>query len=346
MEDPRLDKQILVTGGTGFLGSYLLRYLFRNGYTRIRALKRPNSPLDLVAPIQGKVEWVDCDLMEAASLEDAMAGVDQLYHCAAMISFYPSDRWNMLRTNVEGTANVVNSALSQGVGRMVHVSSVAALGRVKNKKIVTEAAKWERSKLNSSYSLSKYLSENEVWRGMAEGLPAAIVNPSIILGSGFWQGGGPQSFFRLAGKGFPFYPVGTNGFVDVRDVARFMILLMESSITGERYILNSDNWSYQNLLTSIARVQQQRPPRIKVTPLVQQVAWRLEWIRQKLTGARPVVTRETARTAANTFHYVNKKSIEAFNFEYIPLVETIRQTSLQYLEAKENNLVPKLLELV
>ena len=344
--DQKLNKSILVTGGTGFLGSYLLRYLTRNGYTRIKALKRPNSPMDLVAPVSNRIEWVECDLLDVPYLEDVMEGVDQLYHCAAMISFYPSERKRMLRTNVEGTANVVNAALNQGVGRMVHVSSIAALGRIKNKKIVTEQAKWERSKLNTTYSLSKYLSENEVWRGIAEGLTAAIVNPSIILGSGFWHGGGPQAFFRLAGRGFPYYPIGTNGFVDVRDVARFMILLMESDIAGERYILNSDNWTYQNLLTSIARAQGQKPPKIKVTPLIQQVAWRLEWIRQKLTGARPVITRETARTASSSFHYVNQKSREAFDFEYLPLIDTISQTSLKYLEAKENDLQPKLLELI
>ncbi len=338
------DKNILVTGGTGFLGSYLLRSLIQKGHTKIRALKRRDSPMDLVRPVAHQIEWLEYDLLDAAYLCDALQGVHQVYHCAAMVSFYVRDRKQMFRTNVEGTANIVDASLSCGIEKLVHVSSVAAIGRAKNQKTISEATKWERSKLNTYYGISKYLAENEVWRGMVEGLNVAVVNPAIILGSGFWKGG-PQEFFKLAGKAFPFYPTGSNGFVDVRDVAQFMILLMESDIHGERFILSGETWSYRNLLTNISKFMNKRPPTIKVSPFIQQVAWRLEWLRQTFAGAHPIITKETALTAANSFHYLNNKSLRTFDFEYTPIIETVRQTSLQFLEAQNEGMQPKFLEL-
>lgn len=328
------DKQILVTGGTGFLGSYLLRYLVREGYTRIRATRRKHSRMDLVAEVADRVEWVETDVLDTLGLEDAMQDVAQVYHGAAIVSFDPRDVDEMRRINVDGTANVVNAALHANVEKLVHVSSIAAIGRTKQSKIITEKTKWERSKLNSEYGISKYLAEQEVWRGAAEGLNIAIVNPSVILGSGRWDEG-PLKFFKLVHRQYPFYTTGTSGFVDVRDVARFMLLLMESDISRERFILNAENLTFQTLMNEIAQQLGKKPPSIKVTPFTQQVVWRLEWLRSRLFGAKPLITREVAQRATASLFYENDKSLSVFDFEYTPIRQTIAETAAQFSEAAQ-----------
>lgn len=326
------DKQILVTGGTGFLGSYLLRYLVREGYTRIRATRRPDSRMDLVAAVADKIEWVETDLLDVIGLENAMQHVTKVYHCAAIVSFDPRNYDEMRRVNVDGTANVVNAALYANVEKLVYVSSIAAIGRTKQSRIITEKTKWERSKLNSEYGISKYLAEQEVWRGAAEGLNIAIVNPSVILGSGRW-GEGPLKFFKLIHKQYPFYTTGTSGFVDVRDVARFMLLLMESDISRERFILNAENLTFQTLMNEIAKQLGKKPPSIKVTRFTQQIVWRLEWLRSRLFGGKPLITREVAQRATASYFYENEKSLSVFDFEYTPIRQTIAETAAQFKAA-------------
>lgn len=329
----KTEKTVLVTGGTGFLGAYLLRTLLEAGYHNIRAIKRSNSDMDLVAPFEKHIDWINCDLLDQPYLEDACDGVHQIYHCGAMVSFNPDKRDAMLRTNVEGTSNLVNAALHHNVEKLVFASSVAAIGRPKNVKFISENTKWEPSRLNTNYAISKYLSEQEVWRGMAEGLKIAVVNPSVILGSGFWQGHS-QFFFRLADKSFPFYPSGSTGLVDVRDVAKFMMLLMESDIEGQRFILSAENWTLKALQTAIANFMGKKPPSIRTNHLINQLAWRIEKLRAFISGSQPILTKETARTAFNTFHYENQKSIQLFDFQYTPIRQTIEETCLQYLNAK------------
>lgn len=339
------NKQILVTGGTGFLGSYLLRYLVREGFTRVRALRRTNSNMDLVADVAGRIEWIECDVLDILGLEDAMEGVQQVYHCAAMVSFDPKNFDEMRKVNVDGTANVVNAALYANVEKLVHVSSIAALGRTKESNTVTEATKWQRGSYNSEYAISKYLSENEVWRGIAEGLKVAVVNPSVILGSGRWDDG-PLKFFKLVWKNFPFYTKGTTGFVDVRDVTQFMIMLMNSDISGERYILNAENLTYQTIMNEIATHLNKKPPRIEVNTIIQQAAWRVEWIRSRILGTKPFITREVAQQSMRSFFYQNDKSLTHFDFEYTPIRQTIAETARQFREAAEEDFKPKALPLI
>ena len=334
------DDLILVTGGTGFLGSYLLRMLVRRGL-RVRALRRAESPMDLVWEIADQVEWIEADVTDVLSLAGAFKGVTHVFHCAAIVSFHPRDVRRMMQINVEGTANVVNLALDYRVQKLIHVSSIAALGRTKERPQLDEAAKWVTSKANSQYAISKYLAEQEVWRGRAEGLATAIVNPAIILGSGFWDLGSAR-FFKQVDGGLKFAPVGRSGFVDVRDVADFMVRLMESEVSGERYILSAENMEYKRFFRSIADALHTAPPSIRVTPLLAEIAWRVEWLKEKLLGAEPMVTKESARSSVSSFYYHNEKS-RAFGFQYRPLEQTIRETATQYLAAKNTGVSPSIL---
>jgi len=330
------NKAIFVTGGTGFLGSYLLRYLVQQGYTNIRAMKRATSSMDLVKDVQDKIEWVEGDLLDVTWLEDVMQDMDLIYHCAAMVSFNAKDLDKMMQVNVEGTANMVNIALHVGVERFLHVSSIAALGRIKNNSQVDEETKWQRNKYNTNYSISKYLSEQEVWRSIYEGLPAIIINPSTILGSGFWSKGTGQLFNQVM-QGLKFYPQGTTGFVDVRDVARLMIQMMESDILNERLLANGENLSYKSLFNEIAQALNKKAPSIEVNPFIRESAWRVSWLASKITRKQPVITKETARLSSNSFYYQNDKSKEIFGFNYTPIHQTIQETARQMLESLSKN---------
>ncbi len=339
------EKQVLVTGGTGFVGAYLLRHLLQSGYKNIRALKRRTSSMALVEDIQNDIEWVECDIMDVSGLEEAMAGVKYLYHSAAIVSFNPSEYDKIIQVNAGGTANVVNAALNEGIDKMVHVSSIAALGRKKKETHHDESFKWESNSANSGYAISKHLAEMEIHRGIAEGLKAAIVNPSNVLGSGFWKDRtSTGQFFHLTWKGFPFYAQGGSGFVDVRDVVRFCRILMESDIVSERFILNGENLSFQQLFSEIASALNVRAPFIQVGPITRELSWRLMWIFSKLTGKTQIITRETARSSARRYTYDNGKSLSVFpEFKYTPIRETIEQTGKQFLEACQTDFKPMVL---
>ena len=212
----------------------------------------------------------------------------------------------------------------------------AALGRTKKKQHLDEKARWERNAFNSNYAISKYLSEQEVWRGIAEGLNAAILNPSVILGAGFWDKGTPR-LFQQAWNGLRFYPPGSTGFVDVRDVARLAILLMESEQSAQRFIANSSNIDYRTFFTEIAQAFKKRPPALLANSFLRECGWRLDWLRQKLTGGKRFLTKETARHTGRSYLYDNKKSIDLLNFHYTPIEQTIAETCQTFLSSQQNN---------
>jgi len=324
---------ILVTGGTGLLGSYVLRMLVNQGFTNISATCRKNSPFDLVTEVKDKIRWQEGDLTDGYFIQDIMVGVQQVYHCAAVVSYDGRERDEMMRINVESTTNLVNEALHHSIEKFLHVSSIAALGRRKKMPVIDENTKWERSPMNSNYAISKYLSEMEVWRGAAEGLKVAIVNPSVIVGGGFWNKGTAR-FFKNIANGFKFYPVGGSGFVDVRDVADFMLRLMDSNLQGERYVLNAENLSYEHFFKLVSSSIDAKMPSIKVNSFIQAVAWRVEWLRSRLFNTTSTITKETAENSARTWEFNNAKSLETFdNFAYRSIAESVEDTGNSWKES-------------
>lgn len=326
---------ILVTGGTGLVGAYLLRWLIKQGYQNVRALYRPGADLSPTSAINGQIDWISGDILDIVSLEDATQGIEKIYHSAAMISFNQKDRKQMLQVNVEGTANVVNVALYNGVKRLLQVSSVAAIARTKPGQTLSENNQWERSPYNTQYGLSKYLSEQEAWRGFAEGLEVVVVNPAIILGVHRWDSG-PARFFPMLDKGFSFYPVGGSGFVDVRDVVQFMTQLMEYGQKGERYILNAETLSYQSFFQKIAESIGAKVPSTRIAPNMQQLVWRLAWLQQKITGKPSLITKETAAQSSNTYFYDAAKSSTFYDFEYRDLTASILEIGALFKKSKQS----------
>jgi len=312
---------ILVTGATGFLGSEVALQLTQQGH-RIRCTRRSGSLIpDILLPCQ--IQWVDADMMDFFALEDALKGVTQVYHCAAWVSLKQADKKPMINANVTGTANVVNLCLEQNI-RLVHVSSVAAVGLAKPGDLITENHHLDRDTENDGYAISKLESEMEVWRGIAEGLDAVIVNPSIILGANAGATGSGQ-LFETVRKGLKFYTAGSCGFVDVEDVAKCMIGLMSSDISGERYIISAENREYKQITAEIADGFGVKRPATLAKSWMMNLAWRAARIIASLTGKDPALDKVSAQAASLSRNYDNSKIKNAIGFEFKPLSDTIRE---------------------
>jgi nucleoside-diphosphate-sugar epimerase len=312
---------VLVTGGTGLLGTHLIMELNRQGI-KPRALYRSRIP----EAVQDKAEWINCDILDVTGLEDAMNKVKQVYHVAGFVSFNPRHRGTMHKINIEGTANIVNACIDAEVEKLVHVSSVAALGRIRLDGPINERMQWTEETSNSEYGKTKYLGEMEVWRGIAEGLNAAIVNPTIIMGEhGDWTKGS-MNIFRNIYNGFKWYTTGSTGFVDADDVVRAMIILMNSNVSSERYILSAENMTYQNLFNLIADAFGVKRPYAKVSPLIAEMVWRIEKLKSIFTGSDPLITRESAKTGMAAVTFDNSKFLKAFpEFKYQSINDSVQR---------------------
>lgn len=330
----RAGATVLVTGGTGFVGAYVIRDLVKAGY-KVKAIRRkPTVPAFIQTEISRQVQWIDCDILDIAGLESAMENTDTVIHSAAVVSFNPEHKRQMFATNVEGTENIVNAALEKNVRRFVHVSSVATLGKKKDGSVVTEKSTWQESKLNTNYAISKNMAEMHVWRGIAEGLNGIIVNPSTILGYGDWNTSS-NALFRNVYDGFKWYSSGGTGFVDVEDVSAAIVQLMATNIHSERFILNGENWSYKKLLDTIADGFKKSRPSLEATPFLAGIAWRFEKLKSLITGKKILLSRESATIAQSNTKFDNSKILAALpGFRFTNLEHTIQNACLQYATQK------------
>ena len=312
---------ILVTGATGLLGTELIKQLSAEGKT-VKALYRNTPP----SYQHSLIQWIEGDILDVVYLDELLsADIETVYHCAGLVSFSPKQRDLLYKINVEGTANVVNACLNNNIKKLVHVSSVASIGRSVNNAVIDESTVWNSGDKNSEYAKSKRQGEIEVWRGIAEGLNAVIVNPSIILGAGDWNTGSTK-IFKTVYDEFAWYSTGINGFVDVKDVAKAMILLMDSSIKEQRFIVSSDNIDYKTMFTAIANIWNRKPPYKEVTHFIASIVWRLIKLRSMFSSEIPLITKETVTTALEKYYYNNDKLLKALpTFQYHSTEDTIRR---------------------
>ena len=333
---------IFLTGGTGLVGAHILLKLTESGQ-KVKALKRKRSSLTVIKNIFShykktdllkSIEWIEGDLLDLFSLQEGIKGCNTVIHCAAIVSFNPKDFKKVMKINVEGTANIVNICLENNIEKLAYISSIATLNNEKNQ-VRTEDSFWKESKSNSQYAKSKYLSEQEVWRGIEEGLNSIIVNPSVILGPGDWTKGSSQMFEKVW-KGLKFYSSGSTGYIDVLDVAKCVVKLLEKEIINERFILNAENKKYRDIFDSIAENLNKPKPHIKVSPLIKEIAWRIEWLKSFITNKSPLITKETANTAMKNKSFSNEKIIKALDYKFIPIEESIKHYSQWFLEEYAN----------
>ena len=330
---------ILVTGGTGLVGSHLLFELAQMEEP-VRVLIRNRDKIELVKKIFSyysddsenliqKIDWVEGDILDLYSLNEAFTNIKKVYHCAAVVSFDGKDKSELINANVQGTENVVNLCLSNNIEKLCHVSSIASLGGSLNGDFIDENSKWTSSKNHSAYSASKYKSEMEVWRGIQEGLNAVIVNPSVILGPGFWNSGS-GSLFTKAAKGMRYFTSGATGFIDVRDVADVMVKLMESEISAERFILSAENIYYKDLFDKVAEAMKVAKPKREATKNLLNLAVLLDGVASKLGLKKREITKDIVRSSMSVSGYTNEKVIKAIGKTFIAIDKSINDIAEKF----------------
>jgi len=333
---------ILVTGGTGLVGSHLLyklvesekkvKAIYRNK-EKIKAVKRVFSYYSSnYEALFSRIEWIEATLNNVPSLEIAFKNVTHVYHCAAFISFDTKHYHTLRRINIEGTANIVNLGVSNNVKKLCYVSSIATIGKEENDQLITEETHWNPEAEQSVYSITKYGAEMEVWRGTQEGLEAVVVNPGVIIGPGFWRGGGSGSLIKMVYKGVSRYTNGVVGYVGVKDVVEPMIRLMESDITNERFILVSENLSYHDFFTKTAAHLNVQAPKKLASKTLLSLAWRLDWLRSNLLNKRRRLFKHTTKTITTKAYFSNKKLKDAIDYSFKPIDVSLAETCRFFLK--------------
>lgn len=324
---------VLVTGATGLLGAHLVHRLLSDGRPVI-ALRRDSSSLELfnrVGRVYGQPnepEWAHASIEDDEALNGLVTRVKTVFHCAGLVSFYQQDREALYETNVLGTARLVNLLLSLSEPpALIHVSSIASLGRSQEGSWISEKSDWTDSRLNTRYAITKHLGEMEVWRGFEEGLRGSILNPGIILGTGDGHSGS-NIFFRAVGKGLRFYPMGGNGFVSVEDCVNLLLLLESSGIQHRRFIAVSENLSYKALLTLIAGAMGKKPPSTELNGLAYRFLRLLARLSEPILGKRLPLSYENLRVSGHTSLYDNSAA-KALGFAFEPVEASVARTAAQ-----------------
>jgi dihydroflavonol-4-reductase len=320
---------VAVTGANGLLGSYIVRKLLEEK-TPFVALKRKDSDTSLLSDVASGIQWRDADMMDPVSLEEGLQGVTRVIHTAAIVSFNPGRAREVMDINVQGTRHIVNACLEKKIERLVHISSVAALGRQKGQTFLDENNKWIGNPLNSTYAESKYLAELEVARGQEEGLSTVIINPSVILAPADWTKSSAQ-LFRYVWNQKPFYMDGYMNYIDVRDVADIAFQFLHSTVEGERFIASAGKITFYDFFSKVARFFNKKAPAIKPPRLVLYLVARLEGVRTWFTKAEPLITRETVRLAGAEFLYNNQKVRKELDFEFQPIDKTVHWCCQYYM---------------
>lgn len=331
---------ILVTGGTGLVGSHLLYHLaqkkepIRAIYRTSKSLEKTREVFSLYSNSENdlfsEIEWIQADLTDIPSMIQAFENITQVYHCAALISFDPEDYREMRSANIQGTATVVNLSIDAKVKKLCYVSSIAAIGDDPKKEITDETNEWTGNEKNHGYAITKYGAEMEVWRASQEGIDVVIVNPGVILGSGFWDTGSGKLFSQIH-KGFGYYSKGVTGFVGVRDVVKAMTQLMESTVKNERFILVSENKSFQEVLFSIADHFNKNRPSKEAKKWQTNIFWRWEWLISKMTSKKVRMSKHSARSLYSKSTYSSIKIQETLDFSFEKVDEVIARVCKNFI---------------
>lgn len=330
---------ILITGATGLVGAHLALYLAER-VPQLRALYRTENGIEKTKRLFEKhqklryfntIEWVKGDITDIPSLENAFIGVTQVYHCAALISFDPKDEDILRKTNIEGTANIVNFCIDYRIEKLCYVSSIAALGDLKpSESMISETTEWNPEKHHSDYAISKYGAEMEIWRGQQEGLSTIIVNPGIILGDGFWNQGSGK-IFKNVSKGFRYYTDGITACVGVQDVVSVMYQLMLSDFKNERFVLVSENLTFKEMVEKIAHELKQTRPLIEIPKWICYFFWRMEVLFSFILNTKRNLSYDIVQSLFCKDVYDNTKIKKQLHFQFSPISSVIESAIAQEL---------------
>ncbi|MFV8331539.1 NAD-dependent epimerase/dehydratase family protein [Flavobacterium sp. ZT3P35] len=332
---------ILVTGGTGLVGAHLLLHLIESqsmGNKKVRAIYRSTPSLEKTKALFNlykkealleQIEWIPADITDVPSLEIAFQNINMVYHCAALISFDPKEEERLRKTNIEGTANIVNFCLAFGIQKLCFVSSIATLGDLPpHEKFITEETEWNPELPHNDYAISKYGAEMEVWRGQQEGLTVIIINPGVIIGPVLthtdWEKGSGQLLTKVK-NGLQFYTLGATGFVAVIDVVRIAVQLMQSEIKNERFTLISENSIFRDILNAMADGLGVKEPTIHAKPFFMEILWRLDWFVSNVFQQERKLTQTSTKASYTNTLYSNQKIKEALNTDFINIHKYIKE---------------------
>ena len=334
----------LVTGATGILGSNLVFKLLQNNQSVV-ACKQKTSDIKKTEKLFSyytsdyknlfaKIKWIDLDVCDIFSIEEALEGITTVYNCAGFVSFNKKDKKQLYNINEKGTANLVNACLHKKINALCHVSSIATINNLDYKHTLNESVFWKTSGKESDYAISKYKGECEVWRGIEEGLNAVIVNPGVILSPGFWD----QSSSKLFSKcynGNRFYTTGMAGYVSATDVAEAMIQLIDKRKFANRYIVIENNYSFQTILNHISTEFKKQNPSIKATKFLLNLARFSEGFLSIFKNKPPVITKSLIDSAFNTQLFSNTKLLNDLDYKFTPITLVSSQICRHYLNDKK-----------
>lgn len=313
--------KILITGATGLLGSYLVKRFAQEG--SIFGLKRKNSSDKLLGDDAATVKWIEGDILDPISLETALEGIDMVIHSAGLVSFDPKDEDKLMDVNVTGTSNIVNAMLEKGVKKLIHVSSVSALGRTVDTINYDENSKWTVSKYNTPYAISKYRAELEVWRGAQEGLQALVIMPSVILGKIADERSSTQIYHYVLEEN-KYYPQGTVNYIDIRDAVEITFQLYQRNLWGERFILNHQTILYKDFFGKMARVFGKKAPTKKLKYYQLRMALIAVGIARSLKLTKSPLNKQTAMISQLEIYLENGKVNSLLDYNYTPLEQTFQ----------------------
>jgi dihydroflavonol-4-reductase len=336
----------LVTGATGILGSHVVLELLRRNQP-VTACRQKSSDVAQVKQLFAfytadaeqlfqKIKWVEVDIRDLFSIEEALEGISTVYHCAGLVSFHKKDRHRLTEINEKGTANVVNACLHKKNMTLCHVSSIATINNSDYLQELNEEVFWKTSGRENDYAISKYNGEREVWRGMEEGLDALIVNPGVILSPGFWDQSSSR-LFNACYKGNRFYTQGTSAYISAPDAAKAMVDLTTKRLFTNRYILIENNYSFYEVLNRIHKGLHKPAPSFKVPPLLLRLAIAFSGLAAFFSGRNARLTKAMMNAAFNRQLFSNKKLRETLDYQFTPIGETIEAICNYYLSQKLNS---------
>jgi dihydroflavonol-4-reductase len=325
-----------VTGATGLIGSHLVLRLTEENMSVTALFRNENGKEEVLNLFRfyGKenlfqqVQWVIGDVEDVDDMYELTEGMHTVFHCAAIVSYHKKEASRMLEVNINGTKNIVNACIENDVKHFIHVSSISALGDSKGE-IIDEETPRNFNDYHSNYSKGKYLSEQEVWRGIQEGLNATIVNPGVVFGPNNCTRSSGTMIARIQ-KGLPALPAGGSGIVSVLDVVEVMIRAAKQEPTNERYILCAENVLMSELFTKIADALN-----VKIGKTIAQrwqivLVFYMEALVELFTGKRATITREIIRNYDDVKRFDGSKATRTFGFEYRDTFSSIKDNIRYY----------------
>jgi dihydroflavonol-4-reductase len=312
---------VAVTGASGLVGSSIVRKLIQSGIST-RSILRSQSALGLLADIKESTEIIESDVLDMAGLGLALEGADAVIHAAGYVSFNSRNRDRIHEINVQGTTNVVNACLQLGTRKLIHISSVAALGRQRGSTTINEETRWVPGMPASDYATSKYMAEVEVFRGMEEGLNVSLINPSVVLSAADGIRSSSQ-LFNYVWKQRMFYANVAMNYVDARDVAEMVTRILNGDYNGERFIANAGREDLKTVFELIGKRLEKRPPFIDVPKGLVSLAATVEQWRAGLSGREPMVSKESVAFLKEKIVFENNKAKKVLGMEFQTLESTL-----------------------